>query len=110
MEAGDSEGRDTPKSEGRREEDENCFGPIGREGKKVLGKMLVEKDDWLGGIERVGCRGRMRVRRGGEMRGHERTADATPWRKVSRCPYAVAKERGGNFRTRVRVKSGIPWM
>ena len=36
--------------------------------------------------------------------------DATPWRKVSRWPYAVARERGGNLRTRVGVKSGIPWM
>ncbi len=36
--ARDREGRETPKSEGRREEDENCFGPIGREGKINLGK------------------------------------------------------------------------
>ncbi len=36
--ARDSEGRDTPKSDERREDDEKCFGPIGREGKKVLGK------------------------------------------------------------------------
>ena len=36
--------------------------------------------------------------------------DATPWRKVSRWPYAVARERGGNLRTRVGVNSGIPWM
>ena len=27
--------------------------------------------------------------------------DATHWRKVSRCPYAVARERGGNFRAMV---------
>jgi hypothetical protein len=36
--ARDREGRDTPKSEGRREEDEKCVGPMGREGKKLLGK------------------------------------------------------------------------
>ena len=36
--------------------------------------------------------------------------DATPCLKVSRCPYAVARERGGNLRTRVWVKRGIPWM
>ncbi len=35
--ARDREGRDTPKSEGRRAEDERCFGPMGREVKKVLG-------------------------------------------------------------------------
>ncbi len=35
--ARDREGRNRPKSEGRREEDEKCFGPMGREGKKVLG-------------------------------------------------------------------------
>ncbi len=33
---------------------------------------------------------------GGVMR-----VDATPWRKVSRCPYAVARESGGNFRAMV---------
>ncbi len=36
--AREREGRDTPKSEGRREEDEKKFGPMGREGKKVFGK------------------------------------------------------------------------
>jgi hypothetical protein len=36
--AGDREGRDTPKSEGRREEDEKFIGPIGREVKNWLGK------------------------------------------------------------------------
>ena len=36
--------------------------------------------------------------------------DATPCRKVSRCPYAVARERGGNLRTRVWVSRGIPWI
>ena len=36
--------------------------------------------------------------------------DATPCLKVSRCPYAVARERGGNLRTRVWVKRGIPWI
>ena len=33
-EIGSREGRDTPKSEGRREEDEKGFGPMGREEKK----------------------------------------------------------------------------
>ena len=32
------EGRETPKSEKRREEDDKFFGPMGREGKKFLGK------------------------------------------------------------------------
>jgi hypothetical protein len=36
--------------------------------------------------------------------------DATPWRKVSRCPYAVARERGGNFRATMGVKRAIPWI
>ncbi len=36
--ARDREGRGTPKSEGRREENEKFFGPIGREGKTILGK------------------------------------------------------------------------
>ncbi len=35
--------------------------------------------------------------------------EATPFRRVSRCPNAVAKDRGGNFRTRVWVRRGIPW-
>ncbi len=47
--ARDSEGRGTPKSEGRREEDEKFFGPIGREGKLFWEKKRVEQDDWLGG-------------------------------------------------------------
>ena len=36
--------------------------------------------------------------------------DATPCRKVSRCPYAVARERGGNLRAMVWVNRGIPWI
>ncbi len=36
--ARDREGRDTPKSEGRREEDETRFGPMGREEKRFWGK------------------------------------------------------------------------
>ncbi len=36
--------------------------------------------------------------------------DATPCLKVSRCPYAVARERGGNFRSMVWVNKGIPWI
>jgi hypothetical protein len=36
--------------------------------------------------------------------------EATPFRRVSRCPNAVAKSRGGNFRTRVWVRRGIPWI
>ena len=43
--------------------------------------------------------------RGGVLR-----VDATPCRKVSRCPYAVARERGGNFRAMVWVNRGIPWI
>ena len=38
--AGEREGRETPKSEKGREEDEKCFGPMGREGKYILGKKL----------------------------------------------------------------------
>ena len=38
--AGDREGRETPKSEKGREEDETCFGPMGREGKTFWGRKL----------------------------------------------------------------------
>ena len=38
--AREREGRETPKSEKGREEDEKCFGPMGREGKNCLGKRL----------------------------------------------------------------------
>ena len=38
--ARDREGRETPKSEKGREEDEKLFGPMGREGKNCLGKRL----------------------------------------------------------------------
>ena len=36
--AGDKEGRETPKSEKGREEDDNFFGPMGREEKVFWGK------------------------------------------------------------------------
>ena len=36
--------------------------------------------------------------------------EATPCRSWSRCPNAVARERGGNLRTRVAVSWGIPWI
>ena len=36
--------------------------------------------------------------------------DATPCRKVLRCPYAVARERGGDLRAMVGVSRGIPWI
>ena len=36
--ARDREGRETPKSEKGREEDEKLFGPMGREGKTIWGK------------------------------------------------------------------------
>ena len=39
--AGEREGRETPKSENGREEDEKIFGPMGREGKKFWGKRRV---------------------------------------------------------------------
>ncbi len=58
--------------------------------------------------------GRMGSARAGEVReaskaerqvnGRVLRVNVTPWRKVLRCPYAVARERGGNFRTRVGVK------
>ena len=38
--AREREGRETPKSEKGREEDEKFFGPMGREGKKNWGKKL----------------------------------------------------------------------
>ena len=38
--AGEREGRETPKSENGREEDEKFFGPMGREGKKFWGRKL----------------------------------------------------------------------
>jgi hypothetical protein len=43
------EGRDTPKSEGRREEDEKCFAPMGRYEKIIWGKKPGERYDWLRG-------------------------------------------------------------
>jgi hypothetical protein len=37
--------------------------------------------------------------------------EAAPFRRVSRCPNAMAKDdRRGNFRTRVWVRRGIPWI
>ena len=36
--------------------------------------------------------------------------EATPCRSWSRCQNAVARERGGNLRTRVAVSWGIPWI
>jgi hypothetical protein len=47
--AGDKEGRETPKSEKGREEDDNFLGPMGREGKKFWGNKRVERGDWRGG-------------------------------------------------------------
>ena len=47
--ARDREGRDTPKSEGRREEDEKGFGTMGREGKFFWEKTLDKRGDWRGG-------------------------------------------------------------
>ncbi len=47
--AREREGRDTPKSEGRREEDETRFGPMGREGKIFGEKMRDKRGDGLGG-------------------------------------------------------------
>ena len=38
VEARDREGRETPKSEKGREEDAKLFGPMGREGKTILGQ------------------------------------------------------------------------
>ena len=46
--ARDREGRDTPKSEGRREEDEKGFGPMGREGKN-FGEKTLDKRGGIGG-------------------------------------------------------------
>ncbi len=49
MTARDKEGRDTPKSERGREEDEKRFGPMGREGKNWLReKFGWEKIVWEG--------------------------------------------------------------
>ena len=42
--------------------------------------------------------------------GGTRRVEATPCRSWSRCPNAVARERGGNLRTRVAVSWGIPWI
>ncbi len=47
--AGDKEGRDTPKSERGREEDEKRFGPMGREGKNWLREKI--------GLEKIGLEG-----------------------------------------------------
>ena len=44
--AGEREGRETPKSENGREEDEKFFGPMGREGKIFWGRKL-ERARWL---------------------------------------------------------------
>ena len=53
--AGDKEGRETPKSEKGREEDDNFFGPMGREEKFFWGK------EWR----------RARLLAWGELRGKE---------------------------------------
>ena len=60
----------------------------------------------LGGEESRGTR-RSAER---QVRGGSRRVEATPLRRVSRCPKAVARDRGGNFRTRVWVSRGIPWI
>ena len=67
------------------------------------------------GSGRLGSGGVKRVREAlgaaaRQVGGGVLRVDATPCLKVSRCPYAVARERGGNLRTRVWVKRGIPWM
>ncbi len=60
MAARDREGRDTPKSEGRREEDEAGFGPMGREGKNFGKKCGISEVIGSGGIYGEGGRGRRR--------------------------------------------------
>jgi hypothetical protein len=79
--------------------------PVGSEGKAFEG--VVNR------VGEAGIRGGSRGERsvgGNREAGGVLRVDATPWRKVSRWPYAVARERGGNLRTRVGVNSGIPWM
>jgi hypothetical protein len=81
--------------------------PVGSEGKAFAG--VVNR------VGEAGIRGGSRGERsvGGNReagRGGVLRVDATPCRKVSRCPYAVARERGGNLRTRVWVSRGIPWI
>jgi hypothetical protein len=36
--------------------------------------------------------------------------EAIPFRRVSRWPKAVARDRGGNLRTSLGVSRGIPWI
>ena len=60
----------------------------------------------MGGEESRGTR--LSTKR--QVRGGRRRVEATPLRRVSRCPKAVARDRGGNLRTRVWVKRGIPWI
>ena len=69
--------------------------------------MGSEGEAFEGGVIRVegSVGGNREAGRGGVLR-----VDATPCRKVLRCPYAVARERGGNLRTRVWVSRGIPWI
>ena len=78
------------------------FAPVGSEGEAFEGSVIRVGEAWIRG----GNRGEKSI---GSDRETLRV-DATPWRKVSRCPYAVARERGGNFRAMVGVKRGIPWI
>ena len=63
-------------------------------------------------LARDGGRGVERDKIVRQVRGGRRRVEATstPLRRVSRCPKAVARDRGGNLRTRVWVKRGIPWI
>lgn len=63
---------------------------------------------WTGnGEEASGGIGRSAKR---QVMGGTFLVEATPFRRVSRCPNAVAKDWGGNLRTSVWVRRGIPWI
>ena len=80
---------------------------MGSEGEAFEGGVIRVGEAWVrGGVGgKEALEATERQVGGGVLR-----VDATPCRKGARCPYAVARERGGNLRTRVWVKRGIPWI
>jgi hypothetical protein len=45
-----------------------------------------------------------------QVGGSTLRVEAMPFRRVSRWPKAVARDRGGNLRTSLGVSRGIPWI
>ena len=87
--------------EASREISRRSLAPVSGEGEAFEGGVIRVGEAWIrGGVGvRESLEATERQVGGGVLR-----VDATPCRRVSRCPYAVARERGGNFRARVIVE------